>query len=123
MSEPSSRNHRRCGFVPRLALVLGGLLAAGGCSGDLNAMRGAYTLAGGGPKDVKAPDFVVQSRKTDAEYLPVGVAAPARAISARTAEGTKSLENDLMGARGRNEAKGRAAESAARATGQIQPAQ
>lgn len=86
-------------------------------------MREAYVLAGGGPKDVKAPDFVVQSRKTDTEYLPVGVSAPDRTIRARTAEGTKALENDLVGARGRNEAKGRAAETAAKATGQAAPAQ
>ncbi|GJE16732.1 hypothetical protein [Methylobacterium marchantiae] len=86
-------------------------------------MRDAYALAGGGQKDLKAPDFVAESRKPNAEYLPVGVAAPARSIRARTAEGTKALENDLMGARGQNEAKGRAAESAARTTGQTPPAQ
>ena len=125
MSNPSlspPRPRRRIAL--RLALVVGGSALAGACSSDLNPMRDAYALAGGGQKDLKAPDFVASSRgKGAGEYLPVGVSAPVRPIRAKSAEGTKALEAELVGARGRNEALGRAAESAARAQSPAVPAQ
>ncbi len=46
----------------------------------------------------------------------VGVDAPRRATRAKSAEGQKTLEAELEGARGRNEARGRAAESAGKGT-------
>ncbi|WP_082502484.1 hypothetical protein [Methylobacterium sp. Leaf100] len=83
---------------------------AGACSSDLNPLKAAYQP---GPA---APAFVAESRKPGGDFLPVGVSAPARSIRAKSAEGTKALEAELEGARGRNEAQGRSAESAGRAT-------
>ncbi|KQO71836.1 hypothetical protein ASF22_14590 [Methylobacterium sp. Leaf87] len=83
---------------------------AGACSSDLNPLKAAYQP---GPA---APAFVAESRKPGGDFLPVGVSAPARTIRAKSAEGTKALEAELEGARGRNEAQGRSAESAGRAT-------
>ncbi|KQT86575.1 hypothetical protein ASG60_15600 [Methylobacterium sp. Leaf469] len=83
---------------------------AGACSSDLNPLKAAYQP---GPA---APAFVAEARKPGGDFLPVGVSAPARPIRAKSAEGTKALEAELEGARGRNEAQGRSAESAGRAT-------
>ncbi|MDB5647526.1 hypothetical protein [Methylobacterium sp.] len=91
------------------ALALAGLLGA--CSGDLNPMRAAYGTGEAGPPK-KTPDFVAQSRRGGDDFLPVGVSAPARPIRAKSAEGTKALEDELLAARGRNEARGRSAEGA-----------
>ncbi|MCI9880680.1 MULTISPECIES: hypothetical protein [Methylobacterium] len=95
-------------FVASLVFAI--LLA--GCSGDLNPMRIAYGTGEAGPP-AKAPDFVAQSRRGDDAFMPVGVSAPARPIRAKTPEGTRALEDELVAARGRNEARGRSAESAA----------
>lgn len=96
-----------------VAVVAVAVLVAG-CSGDLNPMRIAYGTGEAGPP-AKAPDFVAQSRRGNDAFMPVGVSAPARPIRAKTPEGTKALEADLVAARGRNEARGRSAESAAQA--------
>ncbi len=96
-----------------LALVLlGGTLAA--CSGD--AARTLALDAGYGPKTVAAPDFVVESRKPAPDFLNVGVDAPKRAVRARAPDGPPALEARREGARGRNEARGRAADSAGKGT-------
>ncbi|POR42885.1 hypothetical protein [Methylobacterium sp. V23] len=95
-------------FVAVVAVAV--LLA--GCSGDLNPMRIAYGTGEAGPP-AKAPDFVAQSRRGSDDFMPVGVSAPARPIRAKTPEGTKALEAELVAARGRNEARGRSAEGAA----------
>ena len=108
----------------RPALAILALLAAplGACSGD--AVRTLATDAGYGPRVVAAPDFVTESRsKEPAAFMPVGVDAPKRAVRAKSAEGQKVLEAELEGARGRNESRGRAAESAGRgAAATIKPA-
>ncbi|WP_264045058.1 hypothetical protein [Methylobacterium flocculans] len=96
-------------FVAALAVI--GLL--GGCSSDLNPMRAAYGTGEAGPP-AQAPDFVAQSRRSGDDFMPVGVSAPARPIRAKSAEGTKALEDELLAARGRNEARGRSAEGAAK---------
>ena len=94
-----------------LALALA--LSAGGCSSDLGALR-ASGLAGAAPKGPEAPDFVAASRRADQDYMPVGVSAPARSVRAKSAESQKALEAELEGARSRNLARGKAAESAGR---------
>lgn len=104
-----SRRHNRQ-FV---ALAVTAALL-GGCSSDLNPMRAAYGTGEAGPQ-AKAPEFVAESRRKDDGFMPVGVSAPARPTRAKTAEGTKALEEELVAARGRNEARGRSAESAAQA--------
>lgn len=95
------------------ALCLG---PAGGCSSDVGPLREAYVQTGTGPKGMKPADFVADSRRAGDGFLPVGVSAPARPIRAKSSEGTRALEAELEGARGRNEIRGRAAESAGRAT-------
>ena len=109
--------------APARVLVLA-LLAAplAACSGD--AVRTLATDAGYGPRVVAAPDFVTESRsKEPPAFMPVGVDAPNRAVRAKSAEGQKALEAELEGARGRNQSRGRAAESAGRgAAATIKPA-
>ncbi len=100
-----------------MALALPVLALAAGCSSDVNPMKAAFVGAGYGPKETQAPDFVAASRKADAGYMPVGESAP-RPTRTRSAEGMKVLQSELENARSRNEAKGRAAESAAKATAQ-----
>ncbi|WP_246688130.1 hypothetical protein [Methylobacterium sp. WL120] len=109
----------RAGAVRRLlgALALCAAAATGACSSDLSPIKTLAVEAGYGPKPVAAPDFVANSRsKADPEFMPVGVSAPARPVRAKSAESQKALEAELEGARGRNESKGRAAESAGKAT-------
>ena len=96
-------------------------LAVAACSGDVNPIKAGFIEAGYGPKTVAAPDFVAGTRKTDIGYMPVGESAPRPAVRARSAEGQKSLQAELEGARGRNEARGRAAEGAGRAAGKGLP--
>ena len=94
--------------------VAAAVASAGGCSSDVNPLKAAMVSTGSGIKPVEAPDFVAQSRKSDATYLPVGESAPRRAIRARNSAGQSALQAELEGARNRNEAKVRAAEGAAK---------
>lgn len=106
-------------FTTRLALRALAATAtamAAACSSDVNPLREAATQIGYGAKPVAAPDFVANSRKGGGDFLPVGVSAPQRPIRAKSTEGQKALESELEGARSRNEAKGRAAEGAAKTT-------
>ena len=98
----------------RHCLVLACLLTPlGACSGD--TVRTLAADAGYGPRKVDAPDFVTNSRpKETPGFMAVGVDAPKRTTRAKTAEGQKALESELENARGRNVARGRAAESAAK---------
>lgn len=101
----------------RLTAIAAIAVFAAGCSGDLSPLREAYLPGGPKPKAVEAPGFVADSRASaEREFLPVGVSAPPRSVRAKSSEGTKALAAELEGARGANEAKGRAAESAGRAT-------
>ena len=105
-------------------LALCAAAATGACSSDLTPIKTLAVEAGYGPKPVAAPDFVANSRsKADPEFMPVGVSAPARPVRAKSVENQKALQAELEGARGRNESKGRAAESAGKATKPAQPAQ
>jgi hypothetical protein len=55
--------------------------------------------------------------------MPVGVDAPKRPVRAKSVTGQKALEAELEGARGRNEARGRAAANAGQgAAATIKPA-
>lgn len=94
--------------------VFAAAVSVGGCASDVNPLKAAMVGAGSGIKPVDAPDFVAKSRQSDAAYMPVGESAPRREIRARNAAGLSTLQSELEGARGRNEAKGRAAEGAAR---------
>lgn len=101
--------------LPFALVLLAGTALTGGCASDVNPLRDAYVGAGGGPREAKPADFVAESRKSGGDFLPVGVSAPQRPIRAKSSESAKALEAELVGARGRNEARGRAAESAGRA--------
>ncbi|MCJ2011376.1 hypothetical protein [Methylobacterium sp. J-076] len=101
---------RRCVLATLLAVPLAG------CSGD--AVRTLAADAGYGPRKVDAPDFVTSSRpKETPDFMAVGVDAPRRTIRPKTAEGQRALESELEGARGRNVARGHAAESAGKGVG------
>lgn len=113
---PPNRARGRAGLpvaAPLALALVGATLAA--CSGD--TARTLALDAGYGPKVVAAPDFVTASRRETPDYMNVGVDAPKRTVRAKSAEGQKALEAELEGARGRNETRGRAAESAGKGTG------
>lgn len=110
----SAHLHSNVTRRPVRALVLAAALTAGGCSGDLGALRGVG-IAGSAPKGPEAPDFVANTRRADQDYMPVGVSAPKRAVRAKSSEGQKALESELESARSRNLARGKAAESAGKA--------
>lgn len=103
----------------RLVAIIGifVLVLSSGCSSDVNPVKAAFVGAGYGPKPVDAPDFVERSRRSDIDYMPVGESTPRRAIRARSSDGQKALEAELEGARSRNEARGRAAETAGKGAG------
>ena len=121
---PAGRLRGGSGPARGLVLAILALLAAplAACSGD--AVRTLATDAGYGPRVVAAPDFVAETRtKQTPDYMPVGVDAPKRSVRAKSTEGQKALQAELEGARGRNESRGRAAESAGRgAAAAIKPA-
>lgn len=104
-------NHHRAVTRSTRTLLLAALLGAGGCSGDVGALRGTG-IVGSAPKGPDAPDFVASSRKADQDYMPVGVSAPKRTVRAKSTEGQKALEAELENARSRNVSRGKAAESA-----------
>ncbi|MFE1601870.1 hypothetical protein [Methylobacterium sp. ID0610] len=93
-----------------LALASAPLLSA--CVLDSATVRDAAQSAGFTPKPPQSADFVVQSRRENTDYLPVGVSAPPRTIRAKSATGVKDLEADLDASRRRNEAKGKDAAKA-----------
>lgn len=116
LTNPSATRRRLA--LPALAVLIASLA---GCSGDAVRSLAVDTL--GGPKAVAAPDFVADSRgRTAPEFMPVGVDASKRPVRAKSADGQKALEAELEGARGRNEARGRAAESAGKGTAKGAPA-
>ena len=109
---PSNRARGR--GVMRVAVILA-LMPLGACSGD--TARTLALDAGYGPKTVAAPDFVAESRgRQTPDFMNVGVDAPKRTIRPKSTENQKALEAELEGARGRNETRGRAAESAGKGT-------
>lgn len=109
-------------FPPFRLVSLALALAAGGCSGDVGGLR-SLGIAGTAPQAPDAPAFVTSTRQQNADFLPVGVSAPPRPVRAKSTEGQKALEAELEGARSRNLARGRAAESAGQSTGKaVNPA-
>ena len=111
-AEPVPRRFRR---AAALALaILSVSVAATGCSGDVNPVKAAFVEAGYGRRSVRAPDFVEASRREGVGYMTVGESAPQRPLRARSTEDRAALQAELEGARSRNEARGRFAESAAK---------
>lgn len=109
-------------FPPLRLCALALALAAGGCSGDVGGLR-SLGISGSAPKAPDAPAFVTETRRENAGFLPVGVSAPPRPVRAKSSEGQRALEAELEGARSRNLARGRAAESAGKSTGKaVNPA-
>lgn len=78
----------------------------GGCA-DSNPARDlaiAAGVTGGEPKP--APDFVSRSRRTETDYMPVGVSAPKRPLKIKTEAEVSKAESDLDGTRTRVEGRG-----------------
>lgn len=96
-------------FRTALLLVAGPIsLALAACAGDANPIRDvavASGVTGGEPKP--PPDFISQSRRSGADYVPVGTSAPKRVYRAKTADEVKGAEADLERVRARNEAAAR----------------
>jgi len=76
---------------PALLLALVATGALGACAGDVNPVRGASVP--------QRPDFVQASRPASTAYMPVGVAAPPRALAKKTPEQVKAAEAELDGTR------------------------
>ena len=90
---------------PALLFVAGIVSALGACSGDTNLVRDAAVWSGVGAERKPAPDFVVQSRSGATDYVPVGAAAPARAVNAKPKPGVKAAEAEMDAVRARNDAR------------------
>ncbi len=89
---------------------LAGTLAVAGCARDTNLARDGFAAFGVAAKVPPAPDFVVSSRTTgQEEYIPVGVQAPPRKLTAKTPAQIKEVEGQLDAVREKTEAKGAAA--------------
>ena len=67
-------------------------------------MRDAFVATGVGAKPPPAPDFVRDSRPATIDYLPVGVSAPARPVTRKTAAEVKASEAELDALRTAQEA-------------------
>ncbi|WP_293862202.1 hypothetical protein [uncultured Alsobacter sp.] len=100
-----------------LAAVAVSAFAGAGCSqaGDSVTsavkapIRGAAEITGFATTTPEPKDFVKQTRRPDADFMPVGVTPPARPLKAKTPEEIKAMEADLEGTLQRhNAASGRA---------------
>ncbi|CAH1660071.1 conserved hypothetical protein [Hyphomicrobiales bacterium] len=88
-----------------LAVVLGGLLTA------CNPVRDVAVSTGFGAKEPESAQFVRESRRGDADYLPVGVRAPDRPTKALPKADVEALTNSIDARRQANEAAGATARS------------
>lgn len=101
-------------FPASVAVILAAV-ALSGCAGDANVVRDiavASGVTGGEPRP--PPDFVSRTRGP-LEYMPIGVAAPRRALPPKNAAAVGGAEAEMDGLRRRNEAR---AADARRAAGQ-----
>jgi hypothetical protein len=94
--------------IPSAAAVAATMLVAG-CNGSFNPVRDVATAVGAGPQTAASQDFVVQSRPTNLEYMPIGTPTAERPTPARTADQIKAAEAELDAIRAQNEAAGAAA--------------
>jgi hypothetical protein len=104
---PSSYRKVVKGFA---AVCLLGLI---GCS-ETNLVRDSFVAVGAGPQDAETPEFVVESRPAEMDYVPVGSTAPERPSTARTPEEVKAAEAEMEAIRLRNERAAKAALQAGR---------
>lgn len=77
------------------------LVVLAGCASEGDTGRGLFQAAGFATTAPRAADFVESSR-TDAGYIPVGTAAPARA-KPKSADDIKAMEAELERRRASNE--------------------
>ena len=102
-------------FRPAVKALSGAILvlvgsALGGCAGDANPVRDlamAAGVTGGEPKP--APDFVVRTRTSSPDYLPVGISAPPRRVKPKDPIEVKRAEGEMQALGRRNAARGAAA--------------
>ena len=104
-----------------LALALLGLPALAACSGDTNWVRDAAVWSGVGAERKPAPEFVVQSRPTNLDYVPVGVAPPKRDVDAKAQGTVKAVETEMDTIRTTNEGRGSEARQFGAATPAAKP--
>ena len=93
--------------------------ALGACAGDTNPVRDVVVGTGFGANVPQRPDFVQATRPASTDYMPVGVAAPPRALAKKTPEQVKAAEAELDGTR---DAHGPRAEEARRLAATPPPA-
>ncbi|WP_262030941.1 hypothetical protein [Microvirga sp. Mcv34] len=96
-------------FSIRCASAAAVTMLVAGCNGSFNPVRDVAAAVGAGPQTAASQDFVVQSRPTNLEYMPIGAAVQGRPTPARTADEVKAAEAELDALRSRNEAAGAAA--------------
>lgn len=94
--------------------------ALAACSGDFNPVRTVAVKTGIGAERKEGADFVKESRPSNLDYTPVGVAQPKPKYTAKPVAGVKGVEAEMDALRAQNEARAQAARDAA-AT--VQPAQ
>ncbi len=107
---------RSLGFAAAAAAVL-----LGGCAGDFNPVRDVAVATGIGAERRQAPDFVIQSRPDQLDYVPVGTSAPPRGQAARPQPAVKAAEGELDAIRAANEARAAEARQIGAAVPAVEP--
>lgn len=96
--------------LTRVSAAVALLAALGGCVGEGSATRSVAEVTGLATTPQDSKPWVQQTRRAEADYIPVGTTA-ARAAPRRSVEEFKKIEAGLESRRQRNEAAGNAARS------------
>lgn len=94
----------------RTAAAVAVLAALAGCAGEGGLVRGTAEVTGLATTPQDSKPWVQQTRRAEADYIPVGTAVT-RAAPRRTVDEFKKIEAGLESRRQRNEAAGNAAKS------------
>ena len=94
----------------RAAAATAVLVAFGGCAGAGGVVRGPAEVTGLATTPQESKPWVQQTRRAEADYIPVGTAVT-RAAPRRSVDEFKKIEAGLESRRQRNEAAGNAAKS------------
>ena len=86
-----------------VTLAVAAALALAACAADTNPVRDVFVATGIGVEKRQGGAFIVDSRPTDPEYMPVGVSAAPRADKAKDANKVKAAEAEMDKRRATNE--------------------
>ncbi|GGC71496.1 hypothetical protein [Chelatococcus reniformis] len=95
------------------AAAAAALLAMGGCAAELGtSVKGVAKATGFATDSPKSTEFVAASRPARIDYMPVGIAQPARPTPPKSAAEVQALQKNLEDTRTANTEAGRSAQAA-----------